>query len=79
MDVPRKGFQRKAQRGLVAQQQAQRPQVGQPACGGHAQAEGGLPGSGGRALQQFVHQPSGHHQIRLGQAAMRKAIGSKPE
>jgi len=25
MDVPRKGFQRKAQRGLVAQQQAQAP------------------------------------------------------
>jgi hypothetical protein len=56
-----------------------RPQVEQPACGGHAQAEGGLPVSGGRALQQFALQPGGHHQIRLGQAAMLKAIGSKPE
>jgi hypothetical protein len=73
MDVAHQGLQRAAQRRLVAHQQGQRSEVGQPPRFGQPQPEGRLASLCGGGLQQAAHALGRHLQVGVAQAARGQA------
>ena len=64
------GLEHAGEAGLVLQQQADRPEVGQTPMRAHEQAQRGMPGLGGRSLEQLRKRSFWNHEIGRIQATV---------